>query len=475
MLLQAALLLSVRAAAAETPAVRAATEEASAQCTAVRDGDAPFCGDAAYPVLASLDVAAADAAARREWERYSPLNAEASCQTLYREFLCSASFPGCVPNADGSVGSVLTCREPCLYSKLCGFPPFTPAGGGAAGGRVVDCQRLNSVHEKGFMIRVRMEDLGFGSGFPHARCLSMSGGTGWSAHPADGARYGLSAPHWRDGADGTFSGEGVTQRSKLPTVAQYLYLLAAPGRHTFGMTDVDNFGHGDRIFLDLVFARHPELRHAVEFGTYKGETALFLGMVTRTRGGALTTFDIEDHRRPEVRRGWLDNMHFAREDLLTAPNAAVIAALTDPATSPKLVLIDNGDKLREAKMYARHIPVGSGFAVHDWDQEISAASLAPTVEEFGFEERLTPLALTLNSNLRFFLRVDALPVHLLDAAGGSSVQNVTFSPFENASLPVDAFCARNALSEAAACSPLRERVAQMQQRGQAISQVRAPG
>jgi hypothetical protein len=432
----------------------------------------PFCGSVSYAVLGGLDERAADAAAAREWERYHALNREPSCQALYREFLCSASFPGCVPNADGSVGSVLACREPCLYSRLCGFPPFTPAGGGAAGGRAVDCQRLNSVHEKGFMIRLRLQDLGFGSGVPQARCLSMTGGSGWSAHPADGRRYGLSASHWVDDADGTYGDEDgiVGAGAKTPTAAQYLYLLAAPGRHAFGMTGVDNFGHGDRIFLDAVLARHPELRHAVEFGTYKGETSLFLGMVMRTRGGALTTFDIEDHRRPEVRRGWLDNMHFVRADILTRPSAAVIAALADPATLPKLVLVDNGDKLREAQMYARHIPVGSGFAVHDWDQEISAASLAPTVAAHGFEERLTPLALALNSNLRFFLRVSALAVGMPDAVGGAgAVHNCTFSPFENASLPVGAFCTRHGLG--ASCAVVRAKVAELQQQAAAATTV----
>lgn len=72
----------------------------------------------------------------------------------------------------------------------------------------------------------------------------------------------------------------------------------------------------------------------------------------------------------QIRRGWLDNMHFHLEDILTGrtaanPNKAVVNVLD--IKEPIIALFDNGDKRRETDIYARYLAVGSVLLLHDWE------------------------------------------------------------------------------------------------------------
>ena len=147
------------------------------------------------------------------------------------------------------------------------------------------------------------------------------------------------------------------------------------------------FGHyslmskADYIMLDFVFRGHRNLKNVVEFGTALGTTTLYLGMVSRMRGGQTTTYDYfkTDCRTTEVKRGWLDNMHFKQADLLSTREVCVqrenleLAGHCTPCDmniakdvyKAELLLVDNGEKIREASLFAKYLPVGGVVMVHD--------------------------------------------------------------------------------------------------------------
>jgi hypothetical protein len=199
------------------------------------------------------------------------------------------------------------------------------------------------------------------------------------------------------------------------------------------MKGVDNFSWSDRMFLDFVLTNHPEFRHLVELGTYRGETSLVLGVIARTRGGTLTTFDIADFRRPEVLRAWLPEMTFRQEDILSALNPNLTAALSGVA---KFGLFDNGKKVQEVNMYASSLAVGSAFVVHDWDQEVNYAAIEETIVKHGFQPRYNDFAEEMNSHLRFFIRVQSTPIQLADG----SIETISVSPFEHVAREIAPFC-----------------------------------
>lgn len=184
--------------------------------------------------------------------------------------------------------------------------------------------------------------------------------------------------------------------------------------------------------LDFVFAAHAEAANIVEFGTALGVTSLYLGMVARMRGGELVTYDYlnslagwaTDCRIPSVRKAWLDNMHFKQDDLLATRQACKtrgpeeLAGTCVPCSADvardvagaDVFLVDNGDKIREASLYAKYLRRGAVIMVHDhcgpWGEAYEA--LLPP---FGFKPMYGPFASHIGSCLRIWVRTsgDVLP------------------------------------------------------------------
>ena len=188
----------------------------------------------------------------------------------------------------------------------------------------------------------------------------------------------------------------------------------------------------DYVMLDFVFAAHAEAANIVEFGTALGVTSLYLGMVARMRGGELVTYDYlnslagwaTDCRIPSVRKAWLDNMHFKQDDLLATRQACKtrgpeeLAGTCVPCSADvardvagaDVFLVDNGDKIREASLYAKYLRRGAVIMVHDhcgpWGEAYEA--LLPP---FGFKPMYGPFASHIGSCLRIWVRTsgDVLP------------------------------------------------------------------
>ncbi len=120
--------------------------------------------------------------------------------------------------------------------------------------------------------------------------------------------------------------------------------------------------------IEQAFARYTNVQHVTELGTSVGITTLYLGLMARTRGGVLHTFDLQPrhHRVTEVRMAWLDNMIFAQEDVLVL-NSNVITSITRPNN---FVWLDNGNKKLEFANYLQYVSPDSVVFTHDWEDEI---------------------------------------------------------------------------------------------------------
>ncbi len=159
---------------------------------------------------------------------------------------------------------------------------------------------------------------------------------------------------------------------------------------------------GDVLFLEHILSENPDFMHCAEFGTWAGITSMYLGMAMRIRGGKLFTFDIGDFRPKRIKIAWLDNMTFVRENVLE-PDSRVLDFIKKIISTPKtLVFFDNGNKIKEVSMYAQYIIPGSGFLVHDWNNEIKISDIQKTLDENNFVMEYENAAEFLHSHLRFF-------------------------------------------------------------------------
>jgi hypothetical protein len=205
-----------------------------------------------------------------------------------------------------------------------------------------------------------------------------------------------------------------------PTLPQ-LVSLNSGSRGVFGFDSTASlFAQADIIFMQYVLVAFPTARRLVEFGTASGSTSLWLGMTARVRGGRLWTIEYHgtDNRIPAVKAAWLPEMSFVEDDLLAtkgvckhdspeemsgscAPCSRRIASYV--ATSDFL-LIDNGQKIREAHLWAKFVPLGGVALVHDntdtvWDKPYDAVFAAQ-----GFTKVFTDIAHSVGTHLRAWRR-----------------------------------------------------------------------
>lgn len=171
-------------------------------------------------------------------------------------------------------------------------------------------------------------------------------------------------------------------------------------RGTFGVRhELQEFGHGDRMFLDFLLSRFLDPSASgrspgfAEFGTLRGVTSLYLGMAARLRGGTLATFDVEDFRAPEVKAAWLDNMHFHRRDLSGAwwADEGTLAAVREAVSSARLVLVDHVDRFAFAKRIAPWLQPAALLLVHDFPYEASEEEWHSGMLALGCERHLANL------------------------------------------------------------------------------------
>lgn len=135
-------------------------------------------------------------------------------------------------------------------------------------------------------------------------------------------------------------------------------------------------GSQDVYFLKQLIQSYPEWTTVIEFGTYLGLTALWMGQILEQQHGRLITIDFHDGRHDQVVQHWLPNMVFYTENLLCSPcNFAVAQLITE--SHPCLVIMDNGNKPLEVQRYAPFLFPGSAFAVHDFGPTREIGEICP--------------------------------------------------------------------------------------------------
>ena len=205
-----------------------------------------------------------------------------------------------------------------------------------------------------------------------------------------------------------------------PTLQEFMSLRNV-GRSLFGVGgDPDEqilMGAADRLFLEFVLVKHQWV-HLVEFGTWTGLTSLYLGVSAALKGQSFITYDFKDYRREEVKDTWHPVMEFELVNLLGVepeednrpvsdvpedwqPVLSVVERVSRPNT---LLLVDNGNKKAETRLYCPHLQPESGFLIHDWDVEVGIEDIRETVEQNNFQMAYNDVAEMLGSHLRFFVR-----------------------------------------------------------------------
>lgn len=145
---------------------------------------------------------------------------------------------------------------------------------------------------------------------------------------------------------------------------------------------------GDLRLWEYVLNAHPEIQHIFEIGTWEGGMSRYLAAQATERGIGFTTVDVT---RPEKQPpGFVPLDVFAQAD-----------EVRDwlRANGPALLFCDGGDKPREMREFAPTLAAGDLLAVHDWNEEASAADVPECLDEvYG------ALCDALRSHTRFFVR-----------------------------------------------------------------------
>lgn len=163
----------------------------------------------------------------------------------------------------------------------------------------------------------------------------------------------------------TFGGRGESDEPvhEAYSMADYMTIGSA-GRGFWGVDyTAQEFGHGDRVFLDFILSRHRgDVRDIVEFGSGGGITSLYLGMAAAIRGGTFETFDVVDARSDGARRAWLPNMVQHVGDA-SVPTPATRAAVR----RADLILVDHANRLNFTRdAVAPHLKQRGIILVHDF-------------------------------------------------------------------------------------------------------------
>lgn len=130
----------------------------------------------------------------------------------------------------------------------------------------------------------------------------------------------------------------------------------------------------DFILWEAMLNGNPETQAIVELGTWSGGFSLYLAAQARARGLKFRTYDATPPDRSVP--------GFVRQNVLIDPGPV---ARYIRAHEPVALLVDNGNKPRELKIYAPVIrDPRSLVVVHDWLTEVQPADVPGTlVEVYG--------------------------------------------------------------------------------------------
>ncbi len=211
-------------------------------------------------------------------------------------------------------------------------------------------------------------------------------------------------------------------KTKTPTVLSRMSLIYGAGG-IFGLVAQGTLmSEVDYAALNFVFAANPHFGgNVVEFGTAMGLTSLFLGVTAKLRRGNLVTYDYidVDCRDERVKHAWLDNMSFKQADILSTrqecPQRGSLqrdgqcvpcnASVAVDVFNTDFLLIDNGEKIHEAALYAKYMKIGSILMVHDHCGPQWTEPYEYTPTKLGFKPQYGDYFASMGSCIRAWVRL----------------------------------------------------------------------
>lgn len=156
----------------------------------------------------------------------------------------------------------------------------------------------------------------------------------------------------------------------------------------------------DQFFLDALLGMTKPKR-VVELGTGVGVTTYQLAVTAALWDGKVFSIDHVDCRE------WAACGHaqyvFLQINILESAHPALIRLISDGGES-FLLLVDNGDKMRELELYAEYVKPGGVVVVHDWESEVPPDKAVSLMSGMGFMPLLWDLATGERSNFRAWRR-----------------------------------------------------------------------
>lgn len=161
----------------------------------------------------------------------------------------------------------------------------------------------------------------------------------------------------------------------------------------------------------------------VELGSAEGGFAVFMAdTFMQWRGFVLSIDKVECPSAAKI-INTLPNIQFLAGDALRVPHPSIVKAISRllPAlvvgervpTGGVALYCDNGNKMREMRLYAPYMARGGLLGVHDYETEVHPPYAAALMEHFGFVpvehatfEALADLSSYPTSLTRFWLRTD---------------------------------------------------------------------
>ena len=120
----------------------------------------------------------------------------------------------------------------------------------------------------------------------------------------------------------------------------------------------------------------------IELGTHMAGFSAWLSDQLRMWGGQLLTIDNKKHDDVDRLLRDCPNVQFEQIDLMAEESPLVVDWIKRERS---FLYCDNGDKEKEVKIYAKHVPVGGLIGVHDYGTETSAMVVGRTLKPLGFE------------------------------------------------------------------------------------------
>jgi predicted O-methyltransferase YrrM len=120
--------------------------------------------------------------------------------------------------------------------------------------------------------------------------------------------------------------------------------------------------------MSRALREQPQVRGIMEFGTYTGSMAVYLGLEAAQRGIPCSTFEIQPVLAPSTERLLrVLGVQIHVGDIFDPAHKAQIRTML--SRFPVYLLVDNGDKPREFAEFVPMLQSGSVVAVHDYEME----------------------------------------------------------------------------------------------------------